>query len=253
MTAIAKEIVLVTGANSGIGFELARQLLAKGTYHVLLGARSTQRGTDALKDLQSRNLPGSIEFLHLDLQDDETIANAATSITQNHGKLDILVNNAAVASFAAIDRQSFRDAFDINATGPYLLTKALISLLQKSDNPRIINVSSGAGSIGRRLFAESPMYKIQAEPYRASKVAMNMLMTCQFVEYGLNYGDSSKKGMKVFAYDPGFTVSNLSEANKKEHGARSAEETVISLMDVVQGKRDADVGKFIHNTGEYPW
>lgn len=152
-----------------------------------------------------------------------------------------------------VDRQSFRDAFDINTTGPYLLTKALVHLLRKSEKPRIINVSSGAGSIGRRLFTESPMYKIQAEPYRASKVALNMLMACQHVEYGLNYGDSSKRGMKVFAYDPGFTVSNLGEANTKENGARSAEETVFSLMDVIEGKRDDDVGKFIHNTGEYPW
>ncbi len=97
------------------------------------------------------------------------------------------------------------------------------------------------------------MYKIQAEPYRASKVALNMLATCQHVEYGLNYGGSSKKGVKVFVYDPGFTVSNLGPMNKEEYGARSAEATVLSLMDVIEGKRDAEVGKFIHNTGEYPW
>ena len=194
------------------------------------------------------------------MQDDTTIANAASSITASHGRLDVLINNAAVASYAASDRQAFRDAFDTNATGPYLLTKALISLLRKSANPRIVNVSSGAGSIGRRLTPASPMYKIQAEPYRASKVAMNMLMTCQYVEYGLNYnveGEPVKEGeekrVKVFAYDPGFTVSNLSEANRKENGARSAEETVKSLMDVVEGKRDREVGRFIHNSGGYPW
>jgi NAD(P)-dependent dehydrogenase (short-subunit alcohol dehydrogenase family) len=271
MTGLAKEIVLVSGgrshlcaafltnhhtdlhtANSGIGFELARQLLSKGTYHVLLGARSPQRGTDALKDLQSRNLPGSIEFLHLDLSDDSTIANATTHIATSYGHLDILINNAAIASFTQADRAAFRSSFDTNATGPYLLSKSLISLLKKSPNPRIINVSSGAGSIGRRLTPESPMYKIQAEPYRASKVAMNMLTTCLHVEYGLNYGEGGK-GVKVFAYDPGFTVSNLSEANKKENGARSAEDSVRSLMDVVEGKRDGEVGRFIHNTGEYPW
>lgn len=271
MAALAKEVVLVTGgksqliisfllnhhtdrhaANSGIGFELARQLLSKGTYHVLLGARSPQRGTDAVKDLQSRNLPGSIEFLQLDLSDDSTIASATTHITTSHGHLDILINNAAIASYTQVDRAAFRSAFDTNATGPYLLSKALISLLQKSANPRIINISSGAGSIGRRLTPESPMYKIQAEPYRASKVAMNMLTTCLHVEFGLNYGGGGK-GVKVFAYDPGFTVSNLSEANKKENGARNVKDSVDSLMDVVEGKRDGEVGSFIHNTGEYPW
>lgn len=219
---------------------------------MLLSARSPQRGTTALTDLQSLDLPGSIEFLPLDLCSDASITDACSLISSTHGKLDVLVNNAAIAPFTTHDRQTFRDAFDTNATGPYLLTKALIELLKKSDNPRVVNVSSGAGSIGRRLFAESPMYKIQAEPYRASKVAMNMLTACLHVEYGLNFGEGGK-GVKVFAYDPGFTVSNLSEANTVENGARSAEVSVSSLMDVVEGKRDAEVGKFIHNSGEYPW
>ncbi|KAH7413810.1 hypothetical protein DE146DRAFT_7652 [Phaeosphaeria sp. MPI-PUGE-AT-0046c] len=271
MAAIAKEIVLVTGANSGIGYEIARQFLARGTYHVYLGARSVQKGNAALDDLQSRKLPGSIEFLHLDVQSDEHIANAASEITKSHGKLDILVNNAAVALMwkngesASSERELLQTSFNINATGPYLLTKALIPLLRKSANARIINISSGAGSLGRRLYAESPMYKIQAVPYRASKIAFNMISACLHVEYGLGVeqidGDKTeagtegtqKKHMKVFTYDPGFTASNLGPYNKVENGARAAEDTVRSIMDVVDGKRDEDLGKFIHNTGEYPW
>jgi NAD(P)-dependent dehydrogenase (short-subunit alcohol dehydrogenase family) len=242
-------------ANSGIGFEIVRQLLAKGTYHVMLGARSSQKGSAALHDLDAYNLPGSVEFTPLNLQDDDTIAGVAESISQNHDKLDILINNAAIALPYGTEREQLRTAFDTNATGPYLLTKAVLHLLRKSANPRIINVSSGAGSIGRRLFPGSPMYKIQAIPYRASKVALNMIATCQYVEYGLDFQtpEAASGGIKVFAYDPGFTVSNLSDANTKENGARSAEETVLSLMAVVEGKRDADVGKFIHNSGEYPW
>ena len=275
-TSIAKEIALITGANSGIGFEIAHQLLATGTYHVLLGARSPQKGTTALKDLQSRNPSGSIEFVHLDLQSDEHIDRTASTIASEHGRLDILFNNAAVAiPEGATEREKLQTAFNTNATGPYLLTKALIPLLKKSEHPRIINISSGAGSIGRRLFAESPMYKIQGLSYRASKVAFNMITECFHVEFGLGVkqmdsleGKSDeekeqseekravsgeKKKMKVFCYDPGFTVSNLGPHNKKEFGARSAEETVKSIMEVVDGKRDEEVGKFIHNTGEYPW
>lgn len=109
------------------------------------------------------------------------------------------------------------------------------------------------------------MYGIQAEAYRASKAALNMLSSCLWVEAGLGFGPPGKKEeeggdaavagkrVKVFAYDPGFTVSNLSEANREEHGARSAEESVKSLVDVILGKRDGDVGAFIHNTGGYPW
>jgi NAD(P)-dependent dehydrogenase (short-subunit alcohol dehydrogenase family) len=242
-------------------------LLARGTYHVYLSARSSERGNAALQDLQSRKLPGSIEFLHLDVQSDDHIANAASHITKSHGKLDILVNNAAVALMSGgTERERLQNSFDINATGPYLLTKALIPLLRKSDNPRIINISSGAGSLGRRLFTESPMYKIQGIPYRASKIAFNMISACLYVEFGLGVQqtdgveaaddaspEGSKKNMKVFTYDPGFTASNLGPYNKVEMGARTAEDTVKSIMDVVDGKRDEEAGKFIHNTGEYPW
>jgi NAD(P)-dependent dehydrogenase (short-subunit alcohol dehydrogenase family) len=269
-TAAAKKIVLVTGANSGIGFEIAHQLLARGTYHVLLGARSSQKGAEALQNLQSRNLSGSIEFIHLDLQNDEHIRQTVSTITSNHGKLDILFNNAAVAfdPEGATEREKFQTAFNTNATGPYLLSKALLPLLRKSEHPHIINISSGAGSLGRRLFAESPMYNIQAIPYRASKVAFNMITECFHVEFGLGIeqrdslegkddeareGSKEKRRMKVFCYDPGFTASNLSPHNKEEFGARSAEKTVKSIMELVDGKRDEDVGKFIHNTGEYPW
>lgn len=107
------------------------------------------------------------------------------------------------------------------------------------------------------------MYKIQGVQYRASKTAFNMISACLYVEHGLGIEqiDSNKaegeelgsEKMKVFTYDPGFTVSNLGEHNKPEFGARSAEETVLSIMDVVEGKRDDEAGKFIHNSGEYPW
>jgi NAD(P)-dependent dehydrogenase (short-subunit alcohol dehydrogenase family) len=268
---VAKEIALVTGANSGIGFEIAHQLLQKGTYHVFLGSRSTSRGSIALQDLQSRNLPGSIELLHLDVQSDEHIDQAAARIREKHGKLDILFNNAAVATpEGATERERMAAAFDINATGPWLLSKALIPLLKKSQNPRLINISSGAGSIGRRLFPESPMYNLQAIPYRASKVAFNMLTACLYVEFGLGVKQNNaleptsnednvgaeveaEKKIKVFCYDPGFTASNLGPYNKQEFGARSAENTVHSIMELVDGKRDAEAGKFIHNSGEYPW
>ncbi|KAL1593770.1 hypothetical protein SLS60_010502 [Paraconiothyrium brasiliense] len=246
MASIAQTIVLITGANSGIGFELAAQLLQKGTYHVLVGARSTQKGTAALKDLQSRNYPGTAELLPLDVTDDSTIGEAASTVEKNHGKLDILVNNAAIALPPGTDREQLRLAFDTNATGPWVLTRTLLPLLQKSSGARIINISSGIGSIGRKLDPASPFHKMSGVQYRASKTALNMISACQYVEYG-------DLGIKVSLYDPGFTVSNLSENNRAEKGARSAEKTVESLMEVVEGKRDAEAPAFLHNTGSYPW
>lgn len=233
-------------ANSGIGFELAAQLLRKGSYHILVGSRSVQKGQIALNDLQSRDYAGSAELLHLDVTDDNTINEAASIVAKQHGKLDILVNNAANALPQGNDREQLQAAFDTNATGPWVLTKTLLPLLQKSSSARIINISSGVSSIGRKLEPTNPMRKLSAVPYRASKTALNMVTACQYVEYGA-------LGIKVLLYDPGYTVSNLSENNRAEKGARSAEKTVESLMEVLEGKRDADAPAFLHNTGTYEW
>ncbi|KAF1962607.1 NAD(P)-binding protein [Byssothecium circinans] len=245
MATTAKKVVLITGANSGIGFELAAQLLEKGN-HVLMGSRSIDRGAAALKDLQSRAFSGTAELIPLDMTDDTTISAAASTISSKHGRLDILVNNAAVAVPEGSEREQLRLAFDTNATGPWILTKALLESLKRAEGARIVNVSSGAGSIGRKLDPTSAMHKYSGVQYRASKSALNMVTACQFVEYG-------EMGIKVFLYDPGFTVSNLSSFNKEENGARSARETVLSLMDVIEGKRDSECGQLLHNTGTYPW
>ncbi|MCJ1473529.1 hypothetical protein MMC13_002180 [Lambiella insularis] len=245
--AAAKTLILITGANGGIGFELAAQLMAKGSYHVLLGSRSLEKGNAAVKELQSRNLPGSVEMISIDVTNDDTIERAAATVEGNHGKLDMLVNNAAIAPPNPPLRQQMRDAFDTNAIGPTIMTLAFAPLLQKSTaSPRIVNISSGAGSINRRLDASSALYKFQEYPYRASKAALSMVTANQWVEYG-------PKGIKVFAYDPGFTQSKLSSHNTAEHGAKPASEAVMPLIDVLEGKRDDEAGKLLHNTGVYPW
>ncbi|KAF7178919.1 hypothetical protein CNMCM7691_007743 [Aspergillus felis] len=238
--AATKTIVLITGANSGIGFELAAQLAAKDSYHVLMGVRSMQKGNAALARLQCRNLPGTPELLHLDVTDDETIHRAAETVGKTHGKLDILVNNAAIVATAPTLRRKLQEEFDTNAAGPAVVTESFAPLLKKStSSPRIINISSGAGSIARRLDPSSALYKIPGLQYRVSKAALHMITACQWVEYG--------PAIKVFAYDPGFTQSNLSERNTAENGARPAAESVRPLIDVLEGKRDDEV---VDNGGE---
>ena len=226
-------------ANGGIGFELVNQLMAKGTYHVLLGSRSVDKGNAAIKDLQFRNPSGSVELVELDVTKDDHIERAAKSVEQNHGKLDILVNNAAIVPSDPPLRKQMQDSFNTNVTGPTVLTAAFAHLLQRSttESPRIINVSSGAGSIARVQDPSSPMYKFKAEQYRASKAALNMVTAVQSVEFG--------PGIKVFAYCPGFTVSNLSGMNTAENGARETRESVLPLMDVLEGKRDDEAGGFL--------
>lgn len=223
--------------------------MAKGSYHVLMGARSTQKGNAALQQLTARKLPGSAEMLLVDVTSDETIQNAATKVRQDHGRLDILVNNAAIVPGESEQtlRDQMRISFDTNATGPLIMGDAFAPLLEKSnDSPRIVNISSGAGSITRRLDPTSAIYKLKGYPYRTSKSALSMVSACQLVEY-------EPAGIKVFLYDPGFTQSNLSTHNTAENGARNASESVMPLIDVLEGRRDEEVGKLLHNTGSYPW
>ncbi|KAK5731718.1 hypothetical protein LTR17_011189 [Elasticomyces elasticus] len=139
-----KTITLITGANAGIGFELAAQLLPKGNYHVLLGCRSVEKGNTALERLQSRNLPGSVVFTQLDVTDDDSINAAAAQVEKEHGRLDVLVNNAAIGLVGVEPlRRQMREAFDTNATGPAVMGYAFAELLKKSKSPmkRIINIS----------------------------------------------------------------------------------------------------------------
>lgn len=136
-------------------------------------------------------------------------------------------------------------SLDANSVGPLIVAEKFLPLLEKSQDPRIVNVSSGMGSITQRLNTSSPAYKIQYNSYRVSKAALNMATACQMVDY-------EEKGIKVCAYDPGFTVSNLGEYNTEENGARKVELSVTPLVDVLEGKRDGERA-LLHNTGSYPW
>ncbi|KAI7552004.1 hypothetical protein KC331_g2177 [Hortaea werneckii] len=269
-----KTIVLITGGNSGIGFEVATQLLADKTKHVILGSRSLEKGSAAVKDLQSRNLPGSIELLQLDITDPRSIEAAAKTVESKHGRLDSLINNAAIASptegtpNAVLNNymmaspedpmplQPLADytamCFQANATGPLLMGEAFSPLLRKSTaTPRIISVSSGAGSVTSRIKPNGPGAAIRAPWYRASKAAMNMVTACQVADYG-------GSGFKVFAYCPGYTVSNLSAMNSAENGAKPTSQGARPIVRMVDGECDEWHGRFAHEDGddklgEYGW
>ncbi|KAL8792022.1 MAG: hypothetical protein Q9195_005363 [Heterodermia aff. obscurata] len=246
MATETKAIVLVTGANGGIGLEIVAQLMAKGSYHVLLGSRSSEKGNAAVKDLQSQNLPGSVEMLLIDVTDDDTIERAAAQVEQDHGRLDILINNAGIAAQSPPLREQMRKAFDTNATGPAVVTNAFGPLLKKSNaSPKILNLSCGVGSITSRLDPSRPGYKLQEVQYRASKAALHMVTACQWVEYG--------PAIKVFAFDPGFTISNIGPHHIAKHGAKPASEAVKPLIDILEGQRDDEAGQFLHKSGSFPW
>ena len=238
-------------ANSGIGLELARQLLAKTspTWHVLLGSRSIEKGQTALEHLTSLDLPGTVELLHLDVTEDSTIVHATFNAQESHGVLDIVVNNAAIAYTGPRTRASMHNSFDTNVVGPMRVAECFAPLLAKSTSPygpRFINISSRAGSISRRLNKDSMIYDSPFVEYRTSKAALNMLSVCMVWEYG-------KLGIKTFFYCPGATESNLSPLAKVENGAKPMAEGVRPIVEIIEGGRDGEEGLFLIDGGVAEW
>lgn len=164
-------------------------------------------------------------------------------------RLDALVNNAGILDDNSKTSmfEKLGSVFRTNAAGTYAVVEAFAPLLAQSrDTPRIINVSSGAGSIATRLDSSNMFYKTKSDQYRVSKAALNMVTACQIVEY-------HEKGWKIFLYCPGFTESSLGPNNKIEKGAKPVSEGAHPIVDMLNGVRDAEAGKFLTIGGENPW
>jgi len=246
----SKTIVLVTGANGGIGFESAAALIASSaTYHVIIGSRSLSKGQTALSELQSRKSPGSLSLLQLDVTDTDSIAKAAETVGREFGRLDVLINNAGICSADPLQVGQLRETLETNTLGPAAVTEAFKLLLFKSENARLIYVSSVLGSLtrsrGGEAFGPTPYIA-----YRISKAALNMLAVSQHFEF--------EGKIKVWAFCPGYVVTNLAgdavKQDKIKGGiAGSPEVSANSLLSIVEGKRDEEVGGFVHKDGVYPW
>ncbi len=160
------KIALITGANKGIGFEVARQLGAKG-FTVLLGARDAGRGQEA-----AARIPGA-HLVELDLSRKETIAAAAKQIEQTYGHLDVLVNNAGIVDSSdglpgVADLEAVRRTFETNFFGALEVTQATLPLLRKSEAARIVNVSSTLGSLTFQSDPNNPFASFRSIGYSGS-------------------------------------------------------------------------------------
>ncbi|KAK5331669.1 hypothetical protein LTR93_000674 [Exophiala xenobiotica] len=244
-------IVLVTGANSGIGYATAKVIAsASPDYHVLIGSRNPENGKKAVAELQATGeIKGTLTDVQIDVTDQASVDALANFIEEKFGRLDVLINNAGIAPTDGDLRSIIDRTFQTNVTGPIVLTEALKPLLLKSKKgPYSIYVTSGLGSLA---MAESG--KVYAAPYAvysASKSALNMLMIYEAKEMG-------KKGLKSFVVCPGLVRSNLrGKSEEAVNAGGAAGDPMVSgqtILGVVEGKRDADVGKFVHKDGVYPW
>lgn len=246
-----KTIVLITGANGGIGFETALLLATSSpSYHVIIGSRSTEKGEAALKSIQSHNPSGTLSVVQLDVTSEESLSSAYSSISEEFGRLDVLINNAGIVSFEKTLRAELRATFETNTFGAALTTEKFLPLLEKSNSARVLYITSGLGSM---TLCEDPQdwtYAVDALTYRMSKAALNMLMVCQHKEF-------QKKGIKVWGLCPGYVITNLTgeedRENRTKRGAESATTSAETILSVVEGKRDKDVGKVVHKDGVYNW
>src|ERR1700682_5497173 len=175
-------VALVTGANRGIGREVARQL-AVGGYEVLLSARAAAKAEAAARELAA-DTGKLVRALQLDVADPASIDAAAQRVRETPGRLDVLVNNAGIGSDfgisgAAPDFEAIQRALDTNFFGAYRLTIALLGLLRDRERPRIVNVSSGMGGVAE-MGGWSPGYRVS----KASLNAMTRILSTELASEG---------------------------------------------------------------------
>lgn len=234
-------IALITGANKGIGLEIARQLAGAGI-GVILGARDMGRAEAAVADLASSGL--GAQTVHLDLDDPASIAAAAKEIEVLHGRLDILVNNAGIFDFAdappgRADIKAVRRVMNTNFIGTLAVTQAMLPLLRAALAGRIVNLSSSLGSLTLNGDPTSPYYAAQFIGYNASKAALNML-TVELAE------ELRGTGIKVNSVSPGFVKTDLTGQGTMtpEEGAR------LPVQYALGGETS---GGFVEPGGVTPW
>jgi NAD(P)-dependent dehydrogenase (short-subunit alcohol dehydrogenase family) len=232
---LKKKIAVVTGANRGIGFETVRQLAQKGVT-VVLTARDEEKGEEAVRVLKGEG--GDVRFHSLDVTDPDSIRRLSAYIRDTFGKLDILINNAGIfidgdKTTRDVDMDTVRKTMETNFFGPFQVSQALIPLLMKSRDGRIVNVSSGLGAL-QGMGGGYPSYSI-------SKTALNAL-TIKLAQ------DLASVGIKVNAMCPGWVRTDMGGL----HATRSVEEGADTVVWLALSDHGA-TGKFFRDRKEIAW
>jgi NAD(P)-dependent dehydrogenase (short-subunit alcohol dehydrogenase family) len=249
-----KPVALITGANQGIGLQIAKDLAAKN-FTVLVGSRDYARGEEAVKTIE-----GDAHALQLDVRDQASIAAAAARVRNEFGRLDVLVNNAAIThtrrlqpgetvqDYAKATRPSvvsldeMRAVFETNVFGVIAVTQALLPLLREAPAARIVNVSSSVGSLTWNSDPACPYRSIFGPVYPASKTALNAMTVAMAIEL-----ESTR--IKVNAVCPGYTKTNLNNYT----GTRSVEEGAREPVRLALLGPDGPTGTFSNEDGPLPW
>jgi NAD(P)-dependent dehydrogenase (short-subunit alcohol dehydrogenase family) len=246
-------VALVTGANQGIGLQIAKDLVAHG-FTVLVGSRNFERGEAAAKGIGPDALA-----LQLDVTDQTSITKAAERIRKELGRLDVLVNNAAISNTTKLPEMSVQDyaksvrpsnvsldevraVWDTNVFGVLAVTQAMLPLLREAPAARIVNVSSGVGSLTRNSDPAYAYRGIFGPVYPASKTALNAMTLAMAIEL-------EPTGIKVNAACPGYTKTNLNNFT----GTRTIEEGAREPVRLALLGPDGPTGTFSNESGPLPW
>ena len=229
-----QRIALVTGANKGIGFEVARQLAREG-FHVFLGARDTEAGRAAEGKLREE---GAVTFLKIDISNAESTERAAEEFSRQADHLDVLVNNAGIMldedkDVLKISADAFEKTLRTNALGALLVSQAFVPFLKKSDAPRIVNVSSGGGQLADGADGWAPAYCI-------SKTALNGV-TSQLA--------AALPKFAVNSVCPGWVRTDMGGSN----ATRSIGEGAAGIVWLATDAPQKETGKFFRDRKVIPW
>lgn len=242
--------VLITGANKSIGYATACQLLQQG-YYIYLGSRNLNSGLEAVEKLKAEGL-NQVEAIQIDVSNEESVKTARVEIGKKTESLDVLINNAGISGGMAqtgtdTDIAVYKQVFDTNFFGVVLVTQAFMDLLHKSPQPRIVNVTSGLGSLTLQSDPSWKYYQFKAAAYSSSKAALNMYTIA--LAYELR-----DTPFKINAVDPGFTATDLNEHT----GTGTVEDAAARLVKCATIDPSGDTGKFFSDdnspqTGVSPW
>jgi NAD(P)-dependent dehydrogenase (short-subunit alcohol dehydrogenase family) len=280
-----KKIVLITGGNAGIGYEAVKAFLQSDKmYLVLMGCRSVEKADAAVRQLGTEvpTTSSTVEPIQIDISSDSSIEKAVEVVKSSYGHIDVLVNNAGKPCSTRIPRssrlplanmvqggsfdweykkgdltlrESWNKAFDINVSGTHVTTHMFMPLLLKASDPRLLFITSGLSSLQNtsQKFYPNPNpppagwpkeLKFDTMAYRSSKTALNMMM----VNWAWRL---TEDGVKTWCVSPGFLATGLGNEAEllKARGAGHPSIGGRFIKDVVEGLRDADVGKVVHSSG----